>query len=49
MALPRDRRHTVEQAASFAGKAMQGHALPRSHRDPHSVMLSWLLPRTGRP
>jgi hypothetical protein len=49
MALPRDRRHTVEQAASFAEKAVQGHALPRSRHDPHSVMMSWLLPRTGRP
>jgi hypothetical protein len=48
MALPRDKRQTVEQAASFAEKAAQGHALPRSRRDPHWVMMSWLRPRTGR-
>jgi hypothetical protein len=49
MARPRDKRQTVEQAADFAEKAVQGHALPRSRRDPHQVMLSWLLPRLGRP
>jgi hypothetical protein len=49
MSLPRDKRRTVEQAANFAGKAAQGHALPRSRRDPHQVMMSWLLPRTGKP
>jgi hypothetical protein len=49
MALPRDKRQSVEQAANFAEKAAQGHALPRSRCDPHRVMMSWLLPRTGRP
>jgi hypothetical protein len=49
MALPRDKRQSVEQAANFAEKAVQGHALPRSRCDPHRVMMSWLLPRTGRP
>jgi hypothetical protein len=48
MALPRDKRQTVEQAASFAAKAVHAHALPRSRCDPHHVMMSWLLPRTGR-
>ncbi len=49
MALPRDKRQTVEQAASFAEKAGQVHALPRSRRDPRQVMMSWLNPRTGKP
>ncbi len=49
MALPRDKRQTAEQAADFAEKAVRGDALPRSRRDPHRVMLRWLLPRTGRP
>jgi hypothetical protein len=49
MALPRDKRQTAEQAATFAEKSVQGHALARSRRDPHGVMMSWLLPRTGKP
>jgi hypothetical protein len=49
MALPRDKRQTVEQASSFAEKAARGRVLPRSRRDPHQVMMSWLLPRTGKP
>jgi hypothetical protein len=49
MALPRDKRQTTEQAAGFAERAVHGHTLPRSRRDPQQVMMSWLLPRTGRP
>jgi hypothetical protein len=49
MALPRDKRQTVEQAVNFVEKSVQGHALPRSRRAPHQVMMSWLLPRTGKP
>jgi hypothetical protein len=49
MTLPRDKRQTAAQAANFATKAVQGHTLPRSRRDPHGVMMSWLLPRTGKP
>jgi hypothetical protein len=49
MTLPRDKRQTAAQAANFAAKAVQGHTLPRSRRDPHGVMMSWLLPRTGKP
>ena len=49
MALPRDKRQTAEQAAGLHRKAVQGHALPRSRRDPHQVMMSWLLPRAGKP
>jgi hypothetical protein len=49
MALPHDKRQTAEQAANFTEKAVEGHALPRSRRDPHQVMMSWLLPRAGKP
>jgi hypothetical protein len=49
MALPRDKRQTLQQATNFVEKAVQGHVLPRSRRDPHRVMMSWLLPRTGKP
>jgi hypothetical protein len=45
----RDKRHTEEQTASFAAKAVQRHELPRSRRDPYRVMMDWLQPRTGRP
>jgi hypothetical protein len=34
MSLPRNERQTAEQAANFAEKAVQGHALPRSRRAP---------------
>jgi hypothetical protein len=49
MALPRDRRQSGEHAAAFAAKSVSGHTLPRSRRDPHQVMMAWLLPRTGKP
>jgi hypothetical protein len=49
MALPRDKRQTEEQAAGFAAKTLQGRELPRSRREPHQVMMRWLLPRTGKP
>jgi hypothetical protein len=49
MALPRDRRQTVEQTADFAANAVQRHELPRSRRDPQRVITDWLLPRTGKP
>ena len=49
MSLPRDKRQTKEQTASFAAKAVQRHELARSRRDPYRVMIGWLLPRTGKP
>lgn len=49
MALSSDKRQTQEQAAEFAAKTVQRHALPRSSRDPRRVMMGWLQPRTGRP
>jgi hypothetical protein len=49
MALPRDQRQTEEQAAGFSAKVVQRHELPRSRHEPYQVMMSWLLPRTGKP
>jgi hypothetical protein len=49
MALPRDKRHTEEQAAHFATMAVQRYELPRSRRDPYLVMMDWLVPRTRKP
>jgi hypothetical protein len=49
MALPGTKRQTAEQATNFAEKAVQDHTLPLSRRDPRAVMMSWLLPRTGKP
>jgi len=49
MSLARDKRQSEEHAVAFARKAAQSHPVPRSRRDPCSVILGWLLPRTGRP
>lgn len=49
MALPREQRQTEAQTTAFATKAVERHALPRSRRDPHTVMMDWLRPRTGKP
>jgi hypothetical protein len=48
MALPSDKRKTEEHATGFAAKTLQRHELPRSRRDPHRVLMGWLLPRTGK-
>ncbi len=48
MSLPRDKRQSKEQAASFARKAVQSRSLPRSRRDPYAVVMAWLVPRTGK-
>jgi hypothetical protein len=48
MSRPRDKRSTPEQAAAFAKLVLQQHSLPPSRRDPYSVVIAWLLPRTGR-
>jgi hypothetical protein len=45
MSLPRDRRQTLEQAKSFAKKAIE--RIPSSS-DPHKKIMGWLLPRTGK-
>ena len=34
MALPKDKRHTAEQCAAFAKRAVEQNELQRSRRDP---------------
>jgi hypothetical protein len=46
MALPKDKRQTEEQARPFAKKATE--RIPSSD-DPHRQIMSWLLPRIGKP
>jgi hypothetical protein len=46
--LPKDKRQTAEQAATFAKKALEENKLRNSRRDPYERMMSWLLPRVGR-
>jgi hypothetical protein len=46
--LPKDKRHTAEQAAEFAKKAIEQNELQRNRRDPYQKVMGWLLPRTGR-
>jgi hypothetical protein len=46
MSLPKDKRQTEEQAKPFAKKAME--RLP-SGGDPYRQIMSWLLPRIGKP
>ena len=48
MSLPKNRRHTAEQAVEFAKKAVEQNELRPSRRDPHQRVLGWLLPRIGR-
>jgi rRNA-processing protein FCF1 len=49
MSLAREKRRSEDQAVAFAKQAAQKHNLPRSRRDPHSTIMAWLLPRTGKP
>lgn len=46
MAFPKDKRQTKEQLEAFAKKAMG--RIPFS-RDPYRQIMTWLLPRTGKP
>jgi hypothetical protein len=48
MSRPSDKRSTHEQAAAFAQSIVQQHRLPASRRNPYSVVMAWLLPRTGK-
>ena len=48
MTLAPDKRRTKDQAVAFAEKVLAELKLPRSRRDPGSVVLGWLLPRTGK-
>ncbi|TMJ22893.1 MAG: hypothetical protein E6G96_19280 [Alphaproteobacteria bacterium] len=46
MSLPKDKRQSEEQANTFARKATE--RIPSSG-DPHRRIMSWLLPRIGKP
>jgi hypothetical protein len=50
IALPRDKRQSVEQIAAFAKTAVQQNenAFVHSRRDPYEKIMGWLLPRAGR-
>lgn len=55
MALPTDKRKTVEQVAAFARKAAEQNKFHTSRRDPsrkfrrdpYEKLMGWLLPRAG--
>jgi hypothetical protein len=47
MSLPRDKRKTEEQTASFVVAALQRFELPRSNQSPHRVLKGWLMPRAS--
>mgnify|MGYP005823775715 CR=1 FL=1 len=49
MTLTREKRQSTQQANVFAEAALQRHHLPRSRREPHEVIMTWLRPRIGRP
>jgi hypothetical protein len=46
MAFPKDKRQTKEQLEAFAKNAMG--RIP-FNRDPFRQIMTWLLPRTGKP
>jgi hypothetical protein len=49
MALPKDKRQTEEQVATFAKKAPQENEFQHSRRrDPFQKVMGWLLPRAGK-
>ena len=48
MSLPRDKRQSQEQTATFAQKAIEKHQV-RCSGDPYQRVMAWLLPRTGKP
>lgn len=50
LALPRDKRQSVEQIAAFAKTAAQQNqsAFVHSRRNPYQKVMEWLLPRAGR-
>jgi hypothetical protein len=49
MALPKDKRQTEEQVATFAKKAAQENEFQHSRRDSYRKVMAWLLPRAGKP
>jgi hypothetical protein len=48
MALPREQRHSVEQATAFAARAARMHDF-RCAGDRSARILAWLRPRIGWP
>jgi hypothetical protein len=46
--LPKDKRHSTEQAVEFAKKTVEQSEFQASRRDPYERVMSWLLPRTGK-
>jgi hypothetical protein len=48
MSLPKDKRHSKEQAAEFAKKTVEQNEFQTSRRDPYERVMVWLLPRTGK-
>jgi len=49
MALTREKRQSRQQALAFVIAARERHKLPRNHKSPLEIMMTWLRPRTGRP
>jgi len=49
MALPKDKRQTEKQVATFAEKVAQENEFQRGRRDPYQKVMGWLLPRAGKP
>jgi hypothetical protein len=47
MSLPRDRRHTEEQAAAFATEVAEKHEFTCSG-DRYRRIMAWLLPRIAK-
>ena len=47
--LAREKRQSRQQALAFTKAAVERHHLPRSRRTPEDIIMTWLLPRTGRP
>jgi hypothetical protein len=47
-ALPKDKRQTEKQVATFAKKAAQENDFQHSRRDPYQKVMGWLLPRAGK-
>jgi hypothetical protein len=48
MSLPKDKRHSAEQAAEFAKKTVEQNEFQASRRDPYERVMGWLSPRTGK-
>jgi hypothetical protein len=47
MSLPREKRQTQEQAATYATRVVETNAM-RRREDPFHTVMAWLSPRIGR-